>query len=152
MFSNFMSGVFQLYVCTVMYLASAQNTKLHLGDWTTLQPLAGIITRGHDILVRVSIHKKLLQLHGADEGLEKGHYIQDKHTSTLTNKYVPCKQYQISCYVLGCGIHNATWNLLLLSNIFQPKGGGSRLVQNVGVYLSNCVVSLPRNQANCFKY
>jgi len=82
-----------------------------------------------------------LQLNGTDGKDERRAVcIKDKHTSTLTNKYVPYKQYQMACYVLRCGIHHATWNLLLLSNNIPTHGGDNRLLQNVGMYLSNCVV------------
>jgi hypothetical protein len=115
-------------------------------------PLAGIITKWHDIICTVNTHKQLLQLNGIVRRDErKAMNIQDKHTSTLTNKYVPCKQYQMACYVLGRGIHHATWNLLLLSKTIFTRGRDSRLLLNVGMYLSHCVVSLPTNQANWFK-
>jgi hypothetical protein len=115
-------------------------------------PLAGIITKRHDILCRVNIHKQLLHLNGTVRRDDrKAIYTQDKHTSTLTNKYVPYKQYQTACCVLECGIHHATWNLLLLSYTILTHGGDSRLLQNVGMYLPKCVVSLPTNQANWFK-
>lgn len=35
MFSKFMSELFQLYERKVMYLASAQNTDLHMRYWTS---------------------------------------------------------------------------------------------------------------------
>ena len=134
-------------------------TKCRIALWETEHPyhglelpLAGIITKWHDILCRVHVHKQLLHLNGTVRRDErKAINIQDKHTSTLTNKYVPCEHYQTACYVLGCGIHHATWNLLLLSNTILTHGGDNRLLQNVGMYLSNCVVSLPTNQANWFK-
>lgn len=156
MFSEFMSELFQLYECTVMYLASAQNTELYMVTehpyHTLVLPLAWFITKRHDILYRVNIHKQLLQLNGTVRRDDiKAINIQNKHTSILTNKYVSCKQYQMACYVLGCGIHHAAQNLLLLWNTILTHGGDSRLLQNVGMYLSNCVVSLPTNQANWFK-
>jgi len=48
MFSKFMSELFQLYECTVMYLASAQNMELHMGDWTFLPQTGTPISRNYN--------------------------------------------------------------------------------------------------------
>jgi hypothetical protein len=43
-----MSQLFQLYECTVMYLAPAQNTDLHMGDRTSLPQTGTPISRNYN--------------------------------------------------------------------------------------------------------
>jgi len=58
MLSKFMSQLFQIYECTVMYLSSAQNTDLHMGEWTSLPQTGTPVSWNYNQVVRYYLQSK----------------------------------------------------------------------------------------------
>lgn len=95
---KFIPNVLEVYfriISTLWVLCNvfSLTTKCRIALWVTEHPyhrlvLAKIITKLHDILCRVNMHKQFLHLNGTVRRDErKAIHIQDKHTSTLTNVF-----------------------------------------------------------------